>query len=224
MNGIITIHLIDNTCPVKNKELICIAIAEDHQLVSDGLRFILNHKPHYQVQILASNGKVLLEQMALTEHIPHVCLLDVRMPEMNGIETLALLKEKYPQTKVLMLSQHHHEHVIINSLKRGASGYLLKDATPTELYEAIDTVYSGNHYFKNLLPDYYKKVDTVPKLSEVEYKLIRLICEDLADKEISEKMSTSLRNVHAYKEKLFEKLHVHSKVGVVIYAMQNGLI
>jgi len=158
-------------------------------------------------------------------------LLDVNMPGMNGYETAEWLYKHYPQVKVLALSMLSDDHAIIRMLKSGAKGYIMKSADPDELLLALNSVMEKNFYLSEYIsgkiigglnrnmdvPD-----DPVP-LTEKEKEFLRLICSDLSYKEIAEKMFVSQRRVEDHRDALFEKLKLRSRVGLVLYAIKNGI-
>ncbi|MBS1773411.1 MAG: response regulator transcription factor [Bacteroidetes bacterium] len=209
---------------MKSTNKIRLAIADDHQVLLKGLKMLLAHQPEFVVEIEANNGQELIDKIDAAENKPDVCLLDIRMPIMDGLQALAHIKRRWPSVKVIMLSQHNHEHIIINCLRNGANGYLLKEANTDIIYDAIKEVHKNMFYYNEIVPGYVSKFDTIPKLNTDEISLITLCCEELTYKEIAEKMNTTQRRVELWKEKLFEKLHIQSRTGLVMYAVKNGYV
>lgn len=146
------------------------------------------------------------------------------MPVLNGIDTTKEIKQKWPDIKILILSSHDHEHTIINALRSGANGYLLKGTDIEELEKAIRAVYTKGVFHNDLVPDFHYKAATVPELSPTEQQLLRFCCEEYSYKQISELMNLSLRTIDNYTEKLFKKLHVKTRTGLVMFAVRAGLI
>lgn len=209
---------------MENQSVIHLAIADDHTLYLEGLSEIISTQKDFVVEIKAKDGKDLLCKLSESKNLPDICLLDVRMPGMNGYETLLELQKKWPQIKVLVISMHKHENVVINMLRNGASGYLLKDATPAELFSAIRSVYQKGVYHTDLVPTYFTKANEVPKLTSTEYTFLCLCCEELSYKDIADKMRVNPRTVESYRETLFSKLKVQTRTGLVMFAIRNGLI
>jgi two-component system, NarL family, invasion response regulator UvrY len=208
-----------------------VAIADDHTLLRKALARLIASFENYSVLFEAENGKEI--KARITQNIiPDIVLLDVNMPEMDGYETVRWLYQNYPQIKVLALSMFSDEKTIIRMLRLGAKGYILKNIDPEELKNALDSVMKKNFYLSEYISgkiisglhkDAGKDEDQVI-LSEKEKEFLRLICTEITYKDIAAKMFVSPRTVDEYRNTLFEKLKVKSRVGLVMYAMRNGLI
>jgi DNA-binding NarL/FixJ family response regulator len=154
------------------------------------------------------------------------------MPEMDGFETAAWLNKNYPRIKVLALSMFSDERTIIRMLRQGARGYVMKNIDPDELKKALDSVMKKNFYLSEeisgkIISGLHKDADRVeepPSLTQREKDFLRLICSEITYKDIAAKMFVSPRTVDEYRNSLFEKLKVKSRVGLVMYAMRNGLV
>jgi two-component system, NarL family, invasion response regulator UvrY len=210
-----------------------IALADDHVLIRTGLAGLLLNNGH-NVLLEADNGKELISKLDPT-NLPEVVLMDINMPEMDGCEATKWLRKNYPAIKVLALSMYNSENAIIRMLKCGAKGYLLKDSKPRQLESAIQTVLSeGFHYSElvsgklinalNKMGEETEQNNNLTKLSEKEMEFLRLSCSELTYKEIAEKIFVSPRTVDNYRDSLFEKLNVKTRVGLVMYAVKNGIV
>ena len=214
----------------KTSRNIQVAIADDHSLLRNALAKLINGFEGYSVVMEADNGKDLCTK--ITQNVlPDIVLLDVNMPEMDGFETTQWLHKKYPQLKVLALSMLSDERTIIKIFRLGAKGYLLKNTDPAELKTALDSIMNKNVYLSEyvsgkLVSGLHNSVDVDEKeaiLNEKEREFLRWTCSELSYKEIAEKMFISPRTVDDYRQSLFNKLKVHSRVGLVMYAIKNGI-
>jgi DNA-binding NarL/FixJ family response regulator len=209
-----------------------VAIADDHSLLRNALANLINTFEGYSVIMEADNGKDLCEKIS-KNILPDIVLLDINMPEMDGFETTQWLHKKYPQIKVLTLSMLSDEKSIIKIFRLGAKGYLLKNASPQELKEALDAIMNKNVYLSEyvsgkLISGLHNDVVNVEEkelvLNEKEKEFLKWTCSELSYKEIAEKMYVSPRTVDDYRQSLFAKLKVHSRVGLVMYAIKNKII
>jgi two-component system, NarL family, invasion response regulator UvrY len=207
-----------------------VAIADDHTLLRKALAKLVGSFENYSVLFEANNGKEIKQK--INEHlVPDLILLDVNMPEMDGFETAAWLNKNYPKIKVLALSMFSDERTIIRMLRQGARGYIMKNIDPEELKKALDSVVKKNFYLSEeisgkIISGLHKDMDKMeepPALTPREKDFLRLICSEITYKDIAAKMFVSPRTVDEYRNALFEKLKVKSRVGLVMYAMRNGL-
>lgn len=208
------------------------AIADDHSLLRNALAKLINTFEGYSVMLEADNGKDLCEKIDKSI-LPDIVLLDINMPEMDGFETTQWLHKKYPQVKVLTLSMLSDEKSIIKIFRLGAKGYLLKNANPHELKEALDAIMNKNVYLSEyvsgkLISGLHNDAVNVEEkevvLNDKEKEFLKWTCSELSYKEIADKMYTSPRTVDDYRQSLFAKLKVHSRVGLVMYAIKNKII
>ena len=207
-----------------------VAIADDHTLLRKALAKLIGSFEGYAVLFEADNGKEIKKK--INEHlVPDLILLDVNMPEMDGFETAGWLNKNYPKIKVLALSMFNDERTIIRMLRQGARGYVMKNIDPEELKKALDSVMLKNFYLSEeisgkIISGLNKDVDKaveLPSLSPREKDFLQLICSEITYKDIAAKMFVSPRTVDEYRNSLFEKLKVKSRVGLVMYAIRNGL-
>lgn len=217
-----------------SKEVTNIALVDDHILLRNGLAALINSFPGYAVLFEAGNGKEFISQ--LKEYpSPDIVLLDITMPEMNGLETASWIKQNLREAKVLVLSVMDVDTIIISMIKRGARGYLLKNSKPTVFKAALDSIRDTGYYFNELVSNkmlnYVKeeKQDKLPQaalvssLTENELTFLRLVCAEMTNKQIAEKMHLSVRTIDGYRDELIKKLAVHTRIGLVIFAIKNGL-
>lgn len=208
-----------------------IALVDDHTLLREGLANLLREMEH-QVALEASNGDDFIEQLN-KKPLPEVVLLDINMPVKDGYETALWLKQNKPAVKVLALSMYDDEYAIIKMLKNGARGYILKDVEPSELKRAIAALDKNGFYYSDLVTgtllhnindDNENSKPNGSGLSEREVLFLKLCCTEMTYKEIADKMCVSPRTVDGYRDDLFEKLNVKSRVGLVLYAIKNGIV
>lgn len=210
-----------------------IALADDHSLLRIGLAQLVESLGN-TVLFEADNGKELLQKLD-KKNLPDVVLMDINMPEMDGFQTTQWLKQNHPDVKVLALSMYDNETSIIRMLKCGAKGYILKDAEPSELKAAIDAVMTKGFYYSDLvsgkLMHAINKMDddgegfkNLVPLNDRETDFLKYTCTELTYKEIADKMFVSPRTIDGYRDALFEKLHVKTRVGLVMYAIRNGIV
>ncbi|MFT3749553.1 MAG: response regulator transcription factor [Agriterribacter sp.] len=213
-----------------NKAAIHVAIVDDHTLLRNALAKLIESFDNFSVAFEAANGEEL-KQLIAKKYIPDIILLDVNMPGMNGFETAEWLYKNYPQVKVLALSMLSDENTIIRMLKLGAKGYILKSTDPEELELALNSVMKKNFYLSEyisgkIIGGLNRNMDVpddITFLTEKEREFLRLVCSDLSYKEIAEKMYVGQRRVEDYRNTLFEKLKLKSRVGLVLYAIKNGI-
>ena len=210
-----------------------ILLADDHQIVRQGLRRILEENPDMEVVGEASDGRQAV-QMAL-ETKPQVVVMDVSMPQMNGIEAIRQLSKRLPSAKVLVLSMYSDESYVVQVLEAGATGYLLKDSADTDLMQAVLAVHSGKSFFsplisRILLDEYVRQLqekgisDRYELLTEREREILQLIAEGKTSREIAELLNISASTVDTHRAHIMEKLDLHNPYEVVLYAVRKGLI
>ena len=205
-----------------------ILLADDHTIVRQGLKLILSSHPDLRVVGEAANGKEAVELAAKLK--PDIVLLDVAMPELNGIEATRKMVEANSRLRVLVLSMHKEAVYVREILRAGARGYILKDAIDTELLSAVRSVARGDGYISPavsgaLLSDYRKDVtDPVDLLSPREREVLQLIAEGKTNKEIATKLNLSVYTVDSHRGKIMEKLNLHSTGELVRFAIKRGLV
>jgi DNA-binding NarL/FixJ family response regulator len=207
-------------------------IADDHKIFREGLRLVLSDDPSLQFVAEAENGEELLQILKGNES--DVVLLDLKMPVMDGLAATNEIRAKYPDVKILILTMHDEEHMILHMLEAGANGYLLKNADPSEIKKAIFAVTENNYYFNDMvsstmLKNIMSKNITAPsfkptvELDEREIKILELICQECTSAEIGEKIFLSARTVEGLRAGIMEKVGVRNIAGLVMYAVKNGI-
>lgn len=211
-----------------------IALADDHTMFRRGLISVLKSYGDFDVLFDVSNGKELLEKIKASEEKPKVCIIDINMPVMHGYDTVRQLKQLYPDMLILALSMYDEERNIIQMLRCGANGYLLKDKEPDVLAEAIRIVNKKGFYDSELITDDIMSTvklreEKIPNnknttVSGKELEFLKYACTELTYKEIAIAMEVSERTIDGYRDRLFEKLRVKSRIGLVMYAIRNGMV
>lgn len=206
---------------------ITIAIVDDHSLFRSGLSNLLSEFDGLNVAFDASNGLDFHEKIKNHPEV-QVVLMDINMPLMNGFETTKELKRLYPTMNVLALSMYKDDKSILNMLKAGASGYILKESKSSEVLEAIKMIVEKNFYINELVSARLlfsiQNSDIRPLFTEKEMIFLQFCSTELTYKEIADKMNISPRTVDNYRESLFAKLSIKSRTGLVVYAIKEKLI
>lgn len=203
-----------------------VALVDDHTILRKSLAVLVEMQEGYKVVLEADNGDHFRELLK-TNPAPDIVLLDITMPVMGGVDTAKWLREDHPEVKILALTMVKNELVVIRMLKYGARGYLLKDCETAELRNALREVTEAGYYYNDILtpkmvnrgPDVY-----FPELNNQELSFLRWVCTDMTHKEIAAEMQVSPRTVDGYRDSLFRKLNVSSRVGIAIYAIKNGFV
>jgi two-component system, NarL family, response regulator NreC len=209
-----------------------ILLADDHTILREGIRSLLEDQPDMQVVAEAEDGQAAVALAA--ETAPDVALLDIAMPRLNGLEAARQIKRCAPQVKVLILSMYDNEEYIRSILASGALGYLLKDAGSRELLAAIRTVYRGKMVLspavtRLVVENYLRWGETLPNLTDPclsprEREVLQLIAEGYANKQIAEILTISIKTVQAHRSRLMEKLNLHDRGELIKYAIQKKII
>ncbi len=209
--------------------MIKIALVDDHVIFRKSLAILIGMLDGFEIISEASNGKEFIDHLD-DHHLPDIVLMDITMPVMDGVETTKWLKQNKYKIKVIALSMIKNELVIIRMLKNGAKGYILKDCEPEELRTALSDVYHKGYHFNELVTAKMKteteKDSAVTKqmFNEKELEFLRQICSEKSYKEIADEMFISPRTVDGYRDALFQKLNVNTRVGLVLYALKNDLV
>jgi two-component system, NarL family, response regulator DegU len=214
---------------------ISIVLADDHILVRNGIKAMLESEEALTVIGEAGNGREALE--VAKELHPDILVLDIRMPEMTGIEATAKLSEFSPTTKALILSMHDSEEYVLQSLDAGAFGYLLKDTDKTEFVKALKQIYAGNKYFSgavsNVLanrllgaksPEKNTKPDDQYHLTKREREILRMVINGTPNKEIADSLEKSVRTIETHRFNIMKKMGVNNAVDMVNKAVKENLV
>jgi DNA-binding NarL/FixJ family response regulator len=210
-----------------------ILIADDHEMVCEGLKELLSKKPGYNVVSICGNGHEVLE--SLNTMPVELVLLDIEMPSLNGIDTLIHIKREHPAIRVLILSAHDEKDFILQSLKAGADGYVLKYSCFGEISHAIEAILDDNKYLSPRITDLFidefvereaKKGESIifTLLTSREREIIQLMGMERTTKEISSKIGVTVRTVDVHKNHIMEKLGINTSIGLVKFAIREGLV
>jgi len=210
-----------------------VLLVEDHTIVRKGLRAILDGEEGIEVIEEAENGR---EAVAKVEQLrPDVVLMDISMPILNGLEATRQIRKRFPEVKVLILTMHTNEEYIFQILRAGASGYVVKQAVPTELVSAIHDVYRGDAFLsssisKKVIEEYIRQAEATveensyDKLTHREREVLQLIAEGYSNREIAKLMYISVKTVESHRSNLMDKLDIHSTAELTQYAIRKGVI
>lgn len=213
--------------------MIRILLADDHTVIRKGLRLLLESQPGFQVVAEAADGR---ETVAMAEsHAPNVIVLDVAMPNLNGIEAARQITAKNPQAAIVILSMHSDESYVLRALKAGARAYLLKDSAEDDLINAVKAVNAGKAFFspvisKMLVEDFMRQLrerevdDSYDLLTSREREILQLLAEGKTNKEIATVLNLSPHTVETHRGNILQKLNLHSVPELILYAVRKGVI
>ncbi len=208
--------------------MIKIMIADDHQVLLDGLTALFEGSSEVQVVATAPNGKVVLEKLADLE--VDIVLLDINMPEMNGVETCRQIMRKHPDVKVIAISMYKQSSYVKRMKSYGARGYILKDDSAEEMIEAIQKVHEGNEYYSSQLMELLRtnvlrgQDEINPNITDREKQVLQLISEGFSNKEICAKLFLSVHTVDSHRKKLLSKYNAKNTAELVKKAMDQGIV
>jgi DNA-binding NarL/FixJ family response regulator len=213
-----------------------VAITDDQVLFRKGMASIINTFDGISIVLEADNGRVLLDTLASADALPDVVLLDLSMPELNGIETTKILHTQYPSIKIIILSVYGEDRFVTHLMELGVNAYLFKNVEPEEVERAIKTVVEKDFYFneaflnamKNRLSNKRQKIlltDNIPStLTTREIEVLKLICKQKTAQEIGEQLFISVRTVDGHRNNLLEKTGARNSAGLVLFAIKHRLI
>jgi DNA-binding NarL/FixJ family response regulator len=214
-------------------DIIKVAIADDHKIFRDGIKMALSGKKYLRIIWEAEDGKDLMHKMRLK--MPDVLLMDIRMPEMDGVNAISLLRKEFEQVKVIVLTMYDDQEMITRMMEMGANAYLTKTSDPEEIYNAILTCMNDDFYFNDLvnravLLKLQQKRPQRPHFAasvtftEKELRILRLIADDKTTEEISKEVYLSPRTVETIRQNMKTKVGARTIAGLVMYAMRNKLL
>lgn len=215
-----------------SEDTIYVAIAEDQRLFRECLVSLLNGFERIRVNVEAANGKDLLEKLFVAAPTPQVVLLDLTMPEMNGLDTSRQLKKLFPSLKIIILSVHSEERHIVHMVGEGVNGYLVKNSELSEVVQAVQAVHEKGFYFNEsvlraihsgMASKHEKSYNPNSPLTVREKEILELICQEHTTQEIAEKLFLSVRTVDGHRNNLLEKTGARNTAGLVIYALRHDL-
>lgn len=210
-----------------------VALVDDHVLLRRGLAALIDSFVEFEVIFQADHGEQM-QQKIDSDNLPDLVLLDINMPKMDGYASALWLKQKYPLIRIMALSMYDNENAVIRMFKAGAKGYILKDCEPPELQTALLSIMERGYYYSELVTG--KLIHSINKLEEDndvrnltqlndrEIQFLKLVCTEMTYKEIAEQMYLSPRTIDGYRDALFEKLNIKTRVGLVMYAIKNGFV
>jgi len=210
-----------------------ILIADDHALIRSGLRALLSHEPTYHVVAEAADGYEAIE--AAQREMPHVAILDIGMPTLNGIEAARRISAAVPSTQLIMLTVYSDEGYLLNALRAGARGYVLKSSAESEIVDAVRAVSQGEAFFSpnvsRILADDYMRFlekqqveDSYDLLTGRERQILQLLAEGQSNKDIATILNLSPTTVICHRQHVFQKLNLHNLSDLILYAIRKGVI
>jgi two-component system response regulator NreC len=213
--------------------MITVLLAEDHTIVRKGLRSLLDAEADIQVVGEAENGREAIDKVE--QLLPDIVVMDIAMPGLNGLEATRQIKKRFPHVRILVLTVHTNEEYVLQILRAGASGYLVKQAAPTELISAIQAAHQGEAFLspsisRKVVDDYILRAgltdepDSFEKLTDREREVLQLIAEGASTREIAEQLHISVKTAETHRAHLMEKLDMRSTAELTQYAIRKGVI
>ncbi|MDR3610009.1 MAG: response regulator transcription factor [Ignavibacteriaceae bacterium] len=215
-----------------------VILVDDHELVRTGIRSLIQNISGVEVIAEANNGRDAVR--LIDELMPDLVLLDIAMPELNGLEVVSRISKDNTNTKVIILSMHKNEEYVVQALKAGAAGYLLKDSSANELEIAVNAVIRGETYLspaisKHVVDNYLRRItdvqadkdkgpDIFKQLTSRQREILQLIAEGNSTKEIANKLNVSIKTVETHRMQLMDRIGIHDVAGLVRYAIRMGII
>jgi DNA-binding NarL/FixJ family response regulator len=204
-----------------------IALVDDHRLFRSGIAYLINNFHRYSVLFEAGDGEEMIRKIN-SKLKPQIILLDINMPKMDGISTAKWLRHNHPEIKVIVLSMFEDAEKVITMVRMGVKGYLLKDAEPADFEDALFKVSNDDIYYPEFVTRHLVNsfdIDySISRLNSREIEFLKLSATELTYKEIAAHMDVSTRTVDGYRDTLFEKLQIKSRIGLALYAIKNKLI
>lgn len=226
----------EKNLPAPREEKIRVLLADDHAILRQGIRMLLEAQPDMEVVGEATNGREAVEQARLLR--PLVILMDISMPELNGLEATRKIKQEFPAIQIVILTMHETDEYLVKILQAGATGYVLKQAVDRELIEAVRIASHGDTYLypsiaRRLVTDYLRRVEAgtmderdaaYETLTAREREILKLIAQGHTNKEIAEILTLSVKTVENHRYSLMNKLNAHDRGELIKYAIRVGLI
>lgn len=211
---------------MSNRRLIKVLLVDDHPLVLEGIRAVIETFSHIEVVGAASSAADALIVAGRVE--PDVVMMDINMPDLNGMDAIELFKEQHPKARILMLSMHDSREYISTSVMYGASGYVLKDVSTTEIIAAIEAVAAGGTYFSSGVSDVLMRVEGNNKnagpLTTREQSVLLLVAEGKSSRDVAKLLDISARTVETHRKNIKKKLGIGTTAGLTRYAIESGIV
>jgi two-component system, NarL family, nitrate/nitrite response regulator NarL len=216
----------------KRKSKIKILLVDDHPVVRKGIGSCLNSLDHVDIVGEAVDGREAVNKVAALS--PQIVLMDIDMPNMSGLEATRIIRKDFPTVKVLILSIHTNKEFVLQIIRSGAQGYVLKDASPADLVRAIESVHNGGAFFSpdisQIMLDQYlaeegggEDASGSKKLTNREREVLAMIAEGQSNKEMASQLGVGVRTIETHRERVMNKLDIHSVAGLTKYAIANGI-
>jgi len=210
-----------------------VLVADDHAIIREGLRIMLGNQPDMKVVGVATNGREAIQ--LVDKHEPDIAVIDISMPELNGVEAIQQMMPRHPHLQVVVLSIHETKPYVYRALKAGARGYLVKETAGLEVVDAVRAVYGGERYLSQSISDLlttesFQKLESLIDVSPLEVlsprerEILQLVAEGKTSQEIAERLSISPKTVDTYRSRLMHKIGLDDMAGVVKFAIQHGVI
>jgi DNA-binding NarL/FixJ family response regulator len=210
-----------------------VIVADDHTIIRSGLKALLDREPDIEVVAEAADGRQAVQKAQ--ELLPEVVLLDIAMPNLNGIEAARQIAAKHERMGIIILSMHSDESYVLKALKAGARGYLLKDSSESDVMNAVRAVNSGKAYFspeisRMLADDYLRQMqqrgveDSYELLTAREREILQMLAEGKSNKDVANLLNLSLHTVETHRSNILQKLNLHSVPELILYAVRKGIV
>jgi two-component system, NarL family, response regulator NreC len=210
-----------------------ILVADDYAIIREGLRVMLGNQPDMEVVGIAANGREAIR--LVDEYEPDVAVMDISMPELNGIEAIQQMMPRHPEMKLVVLSIHESKPYVYRALRAGVEGYLIKETAGLEVVEAVRAVYRGERYLSRRISDLltdisFRQLETLSEVSPLEVlstrerEILQLVAEGKTSQQIAESLSISPKTVDTYRSRLMHKIGVDDVASLVKFAIQHGVI
>lgn len=208
---------------------VTVAYAEDHTAVRKSIISYIQSLGGVKVTIEASNGKELIEKIEKADRKPDLCMVDIRMPLMNGFEAISVIKQKWKDIKTLVLTTFAEEMYVLRMIRAGVNGYLSKDCDPQEIKKALLAIHHNGIYYSDLFAQkiaiaLHSKKMSIPDFTDREQTFLKHCCSDLTYTQIAQIMKSTPKSVEGYRDSLFKKLKVNSRVSLALFAVQTGIV
>lgn len=214
---------------MKNDGTIHIAYAEDHPVTREGTIYLLDAFDDITIDFTAGNGKEMIAMLEQAETLPDICMLDVQMPVMDGFQTIAKIRKRWPAIKCLAVSAFEDEGYVLRMIQSGANGYLSKATNIDKMHDALVSIHRQGYYYSEVADSKlfhmaHTESRKIPPLSDLEVGLLKLCCTEYTYVEMIKLLDSTRYGVEGCRNRLYDKLHVKSKIGLALFAIQFGFV